>query len=125
MLPFSMDLRSRIVAAVGEGEPAAKVALRYQVSLQTVYNYLNAHAQGKLAPAPHPGNPTPKKLDAPAIAALRRWLEEKNDLTLRQMQARLQKEFRVAVSLKSIWRRLKTLKLTWKKNGPRSRTAKG
>lgn len=125
MRPLSLDLRLRIVAAVDEGESVSRVASRYRVARQTIYDLLRAHEQGNLAPTRHPGNPTPKKLDAPAIAALRRWLKEKNDLTLKQMQARLLKECRVTVSRKSIWRRLKALNLAWKKNGSRRRTTTG
>ena len=119
MRPLSFDLRSRIVASVNEGHAVCVVAIRYRVARQTVYNLLRAHAQGMLAPAKHPGNPNPRKLDAKAIAALRQWLAEKNDLTLKQMQERLRQECQVTVSLKSIWNRLRALKLTWKKNSTR------
>lgn len=122
MRPLSLDIRSRIVAAVDDGETVNDVAELYRVSRQTVYTLRKAHANGTLAPKKHPGNPTPRKLTPDVIAALRGWLEEKNDMTLKQIRERIKEEFLVTVSQKSIWTRMQALKMTWKKNGARSRT---
>lgn len=119
MRPLSLDLRSRIVAAIDDGETVSDVAARYRVSRQTVYTLRRAQANGTLAPKKHPGNPTPRKLDADAIAALRSWLAEKNDMTLKQIQERMKSECHVTVSRKSIWKRMQALNLTCKKNDTR------
>ena len=123
MRPLSLDLRRRIMAAIDDGEPVAKVAVRFQVARQTVYDLIRARSQGALEPKRHPGNPTPKKLLPEAVDALRDWLGEKNDLTLKQLQARLLRELEITVSKTSIWTRLKKWNLTWKKNGTCRRTA--
>jgi transposase len=129
MRPLSLDLRLRITGAVDDKETISGVAARYRVSRQTVYDLLRARSLGALKPRRHPGNPTPKKMRPETIEAIRRWLREKNDLTLKQLQLRLQQEYQITVSQKAIWMRLKALKLTWKKrrrtlrssNGPTSR----
>lgn len=116
MKPLSLDLRERILSSVSAGESQTSVAKRYQVSRRTVYSLVRLAKTGDIKPAPHPGNPTPKKLAAPALEQLQRWLQEKNDLTLAMLQRRFRDELGIQVSQTAIWKRMRAMRFTWKKN---------
>jgi putative transposase len=117
MKPLSIDLRRRILTSVAAGESQTSVAKRYQVSRRSVYSLLQRVKEDDVEPAQHPGNPTPKKLAPPALELLRKWLQEKSDLTLKKIQRRLRDELGIHVSQTAIWKRMRAMKLTWKKNG--------
>ena len=120
MKPLSMDLRQRIVDAVAAGESRSSVARRFRVCHQTVCNLLMYLSErGTLEPL-KTGSADNKKFDETSLSALGSWVEEKNDLTLEKLQRRLQEEFDIEVSLVAIWKQLTAMRLTWKKNKPRS-----
>lgn len=118
--PFSLDLRQRIVAAVHAGESRTRVAEKYDVCTKTVANYLAREKEGTLEPRRQKPRP-PEKLTPDALKAMFGWLQEKNDLTLKQLQQRLKEDFAISVTLPAIWKHLVAAKLTWKKNDPRDR----
>ena len=119
--PFSLDLRRRIVAAVHAGESQLATACRFSVCNKTVGNYLKLEAAGSLEPQKRGQQPL-RKFTPAALDALKIRLEEKNDLTLKQMQQWLAGEFQGHVSQPAIWDRLTAMNLTWKKNDPCRRT---
>lgn len=119
--PLSLDLRQRIVAAAQNGESKLAVARRFGVCNKTVANYLKLDAAGSLEPKKRAQQPWRKFTDD-ALDAMKSWLKEKNDLTLKQLQRRLAADFRIHVSHAAIWDRLVAMNLTWKKNGPCLRT---
>lgn len=121
MKPYSIDLRQRIVDAVKAGESRTSVARRFKVGYQTVRNYLKLDAHGSLEPRKTQTRAS-RKFTPVALKALKAWLEEKNDLTLKQLQRRLLEQFQIQISLPSIWDRLVAMNLTWKKNDTRRRT---
>jgi transposase len=56
MKAYSLDLRTKIVAAVEDGRPKSEVARVFGVGLSTVKRYLQQqHQTGSLAPKRHPG----------------------------------------------------------------------
>ncbi len=119
MKPLSVDLRQRIVDAVTGGESRTSVARRFCVSCQTVCNILGyLEKRGTLEPE-KTGSSANKKFTEASLVAMRAWLEEKNDLTLRELQERLAREFVLEVSQVSIWKQLAAMRMTWKKNKPR------
>ena len=117
MKPYSIDLRQRIVDAVKSGESRTSAARRFNVGYVTVLNYLKLDALGSLEPRTQKSRPC-RKFTPAALNALKAWLEEKNDLTLKQLQQRLGERFQVYVSQPAIWGRLMAMNLTWKKNRP-------
>jgi len=121
MKPYSIDLRQRIVNAVKAGESRVSVAKRFNVGYATVRNYLKLDVLGALEPQKKKVRPC-KKFTPAALDALKAWLEEKNDLTLKQIQQRLAADFQIQVSQPSIWDRLMAMNLSWKKNDPCGRT---
>lgn len=52
---YSMDLRTRIVAAREVGQSVVSVARRFEVCTKTVYQYCAQAKRGALAPRPLPG----------------------------------------------------------------------
>jgi len=119
MKPLSMDLRQRIVDAVAAGETRSSVARRFRVCHQTVCNLLAYLSErGTLEPL-KTGSTNNKKFNETSLAALRSWVEEKNDLTLEKLQKRLQEKFDIDVSQVAIWKQLTAMQLTWKKNKSR------
>lgn len=116
MKPYSLDLRERIVKAAKTGESHTRIAKRFSVCRTTVSNFVKLDATGSLAPQKKKTQKWRKHKFTPAIIdAMKTWLEEKNDMTLKQIQERLLAEFQIEVSLPSIWARLTAMKLTWKK----------
>ena len=119
MKAYSLDLRQRIVDAVKEGEDKAIVAQQFKVSLTSVRNYLKLDAAGCLEPTKKKQTRTLRKFTTESIDAMKTWLEEKNDLTLKQIQERLHAEFQICVVESSVWNRLQDMELSVKKNVPR------
>jgi transposase len=83
MSGYSVDLRERIVSAVGGGMSKAQAARTFSVSLSSVKRYVNKADRGEsLAPKKRPGS-TPK-LDEKATSLLGADLEERPFLTLQE-----------------------------------------
>ena len=117
MKPYSLDLRQRVVNAMKAGASQAETARRFEISHTSVQNFLKLDASGSLEPKkkkPRRG----KKFTPAALDALKAWLKEKNDLTLKQIQQRLTAQFQIDVSQPAIWGRLTAMNLSWKKNDP-------
>lgn len=71
MKAYSLDLRTRIVAAVDAGMSKAEAARRFDVGLSTVKRYVRLqHEVGSLASIPPPGRaPTIRPHDLEAVRA--------------------------------------------------------
>lgn len=113
MRGYSLDLRERIVAAVGTGQSKTAVSERFGVSLSTVKRYLKRRAQGELAPSRHPGRP--QRLDGKGCKVLQRQVEAHHDWTLERHAAELMKETDIAIKKSSVGNYLKRLGITHKK----------
>ena len=115
MKAYSLDLRQRIVEAVKSGKDKHSVAEQFKVSYTSVRNYLKLDAGGCLEPTKKKQTRPLKKFTRESIDAMKTWLEEKNDITLKEIQERLQDEFSIRVTHSSIWERLQVIELTLKK----------
>lgn len=111
MSVYGMDLRKKIVAALGRGETVASVARRFEVDQKTVRSYRRRAAEGTLSPRPA-GRRGPVKLTAADLQTLRDELAAEPGLTLRQLQAKLS----VPVAESTVCRTLRKLGLTLKKS---------
>ncbi|GJD95886.1 hypothetical protein OCOJLMKI_3102 [Methylobacterium iners] len=122
---YSHDLRVRVLDAVGAGLSRRAAALRYQVGIATVIRWA-AHATttGETR-ACRQGRPPGSKLDTHE-AFLLTLTEEKDDITLAEMQDRLRAERSVSVGLGTLWRFFARRAVTWKKSQrtPPSRLAR-
>jgi transposase len=124
MRSYPKELRSRVVAAVEQGElTIVDVASLFSVGLTFVKKMLRLHRAGEdLAPR-HGGGPKPLLQD-PERALLRAAVAQQPDVTLAELQARLVAHGSRAVSKPTLCRALQVLQLSRKKkvSTPRSAT---
>lgn len=109
MQPYSKEMRRDVLEDSDSGMPTAEVALKYKVSKSWVRRIKQERRElNKVAPK-LTRDRTPKwKAEAEAIEKA---IKEKPDLTL----AELKEELQTDLSISSLWRALKALKLTLKK----------
>lgn len=87
MKAYSLDLRSRVLAAVAAGTPLVAVAERFQVGVATVRRWVRLHAAtGSLRPRPRRGRRPILGLEDPT--ALDALLAATPDATLAELCAR-------------------------------------
>jgi transposase len=111
---LSLDLRTRIAAAVAQGEPVRAVAARFQVSASSAVRLGQKRRAGAdLAPAKR-GGPRPSPITAAVADWLRARLSEKPDLTMRALAAEL-RERGTPVTHDTVWRFVRRAGLTVKK----------
>ena len=118
MAPYSMDLRTRVLADCDTGLAPKEVATKFRVSRSWVNRIVQRRrATGEIGPRPQ------KVFKTQAFAGqedrLRAQVAAQPDQTL----AELRDTVHSTASLSSLWRALDRLELTRKKNGPRRRTA--
>jgi transposase len=120
--PLSMDLRFRVLAAIGEGYSGRGAGLRFGVSAASVSRWrTRAREQGDAAPKPMGGDRRSAGTEAHAATILAR-VEATPDLTLEELRAALAAEG-VTVSYGALWRLLRRHKITRKKS-PRTLRSK-
>jgi transposase len=118
--PYSLDLRTRVVAAVTSGLSREAAAERYQVSYSSVIRWVGrAGATGSPAALPM-GGTKPFTL-AEQAEWIRARFVEKPDITGRELLAELH-ERGIDVSYYGVWNFVDHLGLTFKKNASRQRT---
>lgn len=109
MRAYSMDLRTRVLAALDGGDGTAAVAARFAVSPAWVRRLAQRRRQtGEVAPRTRPPNPT-KLRDH--HDRLRELLATTPDRTLAELRA----ELGVAVALSTLWSAVRRLGYTLKK----------
>ena len=115
MKAYSIDLRERIVRAVGGGMSKAEAARVYEVGLSTVKRYARQQAgQGHLRAKPHPGRA--RAIGAEGGAALRAQAAAHADATLAEHCRRWADAQGTTVSRATMSRALARLGLPLKKN---------
>ena len=117
MRAYSMDLRERILRDSDAGMPSAGVAEKYDVSRAWVDRLKQRRREtGEVSPRAQRYGPHPKL--GPYLHRLADLIHEQPDRTLAELQAALG----LSASLATIWRAVKQLGFTVKKNGTRVRT---
>jgi transposase len=119
MVPYPKELRTRVVAAVEQGDfTIAEIAPLFGVGMTFIKKMLRLHRAGEdLAPR-HGGGPEPKLQDKEQ--ALRRAeIEKQPEATLAALQTMLAQQGSRRVSVPTICRALIHLKLPRKKKSPR------
>ena len=119
MVPYPKELRTRVVAAVEQGEVTlAEIASRFSVGLTCVKKRLRLHRAGEdLAPR-HGGGPKPV-LQAKERALRRAEVAKQPDVTLAELPQVLAVHGSSPVSVPTICRALQHLNLPRKKKSPR------
>ena len=116
---YSMDLRERVVAAVGDGQSCRQVSALFRVSVSSVVKWAQL-ARSTGSPAPRSvGGRRGCKLDNERDWLLGR-LAEKPDLTLHALLGEL-RDRGVTVSCDTLWRFLREAGISFKKNRVRQR----
>jgi transposase len=112
---YSHDLRVRVLDAVDAGLSRRAAAARYRIGVATVIRWAAQVARTGETQAKRQGRPRGSKLDAHEgfLLAL---IEERDDLTLIEMQVRLRAERGVSVGLGTLWRFFDGRAVTWKKS---------
>src|ERR1700739_2473394 len=112
---YSQDLRERVMAAVDSGTGAYAAASIFRVSVSYIYKVLGRWKKtGETSARPWAGGPKPKL--AAHDEALRARVMSNPDATLAELRAWLLAEHNVKVSVGCLWKRLRQLGLTLKKN---------
>jgi len=118
MRTYSTALRERSVAARARGHSAAETARLFKLSKRSVERYCQLHATtGSLHPKPR-GGYRRSRLES-HDETLRRWIQERPDLTLAELQKRSARKLKVSLGRTALWHRLESLGLSYKKNAAR------
>lgn len=120
MQTYSRDLRERIVAAREHGHSAREIARLFRISKRSVERFWQKYlATGGVEPKQRGGYRRSRleKHDQ----KLRRWIKEKADITLAQLQERIAQELGIKLGTTALWHRLEGLGLSYKKNPSRRR----
>ena len=112
---YSHDLRVRVLDAVEAGLSRRAAALRYRVGVATVIRWAAHATMTGETRAQRQGRPPGSKLDEHE-AFLFALIDEKDDITLAEMQERLRTERSVLVGLGTLWRFFACRAVTWKKS---------
>ena len=117
MAPYSMDLRTRVLKDCDGGLASKEAAAKYHVSRAWVDRLKQRRRErGEIAPRTQTRWRTP--ILTPHVARLEALIAEQPDRTLAELQAALG----TTACLTTIWRMVKQLGFTVKKNGTRVRT---
>ncbi|MEZ5935614.1 MAG: transposase [Alphaproteobacteria bacterium] len=113
--PLSLDLRERLVEAVGSGGSIRQAARRYSVSPSAAIKLMQrVETTGSLEPEPSGGR-KPLLLE-PHAEALAGMVADDHDMTLVEIQGELERRFDVTAGLSTIHRMLRRLGLKLKKS---------
>jgi transposase len=116
MSAYSVDLRRRIVSAVGGGMPKAQAARTFSVSLSSVKRYVNKASRGEsLAPKKRPGSAP--KLDETARKLLEEDLKERPFASLQERCEYIGAITGISVSRSTMCRAIARVGPTRKKGG--------
>jgi transposase len=115
--PYSLDLRTRAVAAAHAGPLSrAEVARQFQISERTLYEWLaREQSEGTLCPRPHGGGQRPI-VDEDGLEILRSIVDANNDRTLEEYATLFEGETGVRPSTSAMDRALVRGKITRKKS---------
>ena len=122
---LSVDLRERVVAAVVAGSSCRAAAVCFGVSAASAVRWAALVRQvGSVAPGPPGGDRRSAQIEAHAALILR-LVDQKSDITLREIRAELAKAG-VQAGIGTLWRFFDRRRMTRKKRQrtPRSRTGR-
>jgi len=116
---YSQDLRERVVTAALGGTSAWQAATRFGVGIATAILWVRRARETGERTARRQGAPRGSKLDAHADFLLG-LVEATPDITLKELQARLQAERGVSAGIGTLWRFFDLRDITFKKNRARN-----
>ena len=115
MRAYSTDLKERLVRAVADGQPMREAARRFGVAVNTVKRaVVQERATGSLERRPIPGGP--RRIGPEQEAVLRARLEAASDATVLEHCAWWAEQYGQQLSEATMWRAIRRLGWTHKKN---------
>jgi len=114
-LPYSMDLRERVLALYDEGLKTKQVAERLKVCRAWARRIKQWRNEGRSI-APKPVGGSKPKLDEAARRELACFVDEQPDATLEELRARIARELGISISIGALWETLRAMKLSLKKS---------
>ena len=119
--PLSVDLRSRLVAAVAGGLSRRAAAERFGVSAASSIRWVAAsNTTGTVAPKPQGGDQRSHRIEAFADVILAA-IEAQQDVSLIELAELLRTICGASFAPSTVWRFLDRHAMTFKKNGTRRR----
>jgi transposase len=117
MKAYSPDLCAKIVQAYEDGAGSQRqLARQFHVSLAFIQKMRRRQrATGEPAATQHTGGRQPL-LDSDSLTLITRFIQEQNDLTLSELCERLSQERGLRVSVPTMYRAVRRLKLPHKKS---------
>lgn len=117
MQPYSLDLRQKIVDTYAESQTSQRqIAQQFRVAYSFVRKLVKQHREtGDLSPKPRTEQ-TPTKLSVDQLDILKSMVESHNDATLAELCDLLEQRVSVRIGVATMFRMLKKLNLTLKKN---------
>lgn len=114
---YSLDLRKKILSAWQNKEGSQRdLAKRFKISLSFIRDFLRRYREtGEIAAKPQGGDRR-SKIKGKEQELLQKMVTEQSDIYLREIQSALQQRTGIDVSVSSLCRTLKRLKLGRKKN---------
>lgn len=119
MAAYSQDLRDRVLRGLARGEGARSIARRLEVSPSWVYQVKQRYERQGERCAHQLGGYRRSRI-ADLEACIRGWLDQRVDLTLAELSARLA-QHGVIIKSTALWHQLDKWGLTFKKNSARQR----
>lgn len=120
MKAYSQDIRQRVVKAIEAGSSFVEAAERFGLTRQTASNYWKRYQERGEVYCKQQGGHLRSRIE-PHRATIKVWLEERNDLTLLELQERLAQEYGVQIGVSTLGYHLDRMKLSYKKNAARQR----
>lgn len=118
---LSLDLRTRVLAAITSGLSCRQAAERFGVSAASAVRWRAAQRLvGDVRPKMRGGDRRSARIEAQASQILG-WVDEEPDITLTELRDRLAGEG-VIVSVSSLWRFFERRRITLKKRPPTPRS---
>ena len=118
--PLSIDLRSRLVAAVSEGMSRRGAAERFGVSAASAVRWVDAiKTTGTVEAKPQGGDTRSHRIEAFSAVILAAVAAQK-DISLVELAERLRIEHGASFGASTVWRCLDRHGMTFKKNSARS-----
>lgn len=113
--PYSIDFRQKVFNSYLERGSLRKTADRFDVSFSFVQALVKrCKTENTLEPKPHQSG-NPPKVQPVHFPFLKKMINSDNDLSLREICDRFQKEFSVKVSITAMHETLKRLEISRKK----------
>jgi transposase len=112
---LSVDLRQRVINAIRDGMSRRQAALRFGISASSAIRWAQrVEASGQLAPKKQGGDRKSKRIEAHADFILDA-IARAPDLTLAELQARLNEERGSHFGIGTLWRFFDRRRITFKK----------